>query len=156
MAVLEAFVHDPLINWALLTSTQAPPPQAVPNVVEEQASTSVKEFSSEKRGDEDEFGSSIGRPQRRSTASSTHHLLTAERALALSANAEGEDGVAIVPEELNTRALAVIRRIKDKLSGNDFAHHRSLTVEAQVELLIQESSAVENLCSCYVGWCPFW
>ena len=48
-----------------------------------------------------------------------------------------------------------MKRIKDKLTGNDFPQYRALSVEAQVELLIQESSSVENLCQCYVGWCPF-
>jgi hypothetical protein len=28
-------------------------------------------------------------------------------------------------------------------------------VPAQVEKLIQQATAVENLCQCYVGWCPF-
>ena len=81
-----------------------------------------------------------------------HHF----HALNESSGDEDGGGEGPVPEELNQRALAVIRRIKDKLSGTDFAQHGALSVEAQVELLIQESSAVENLCSCYVGWCPFW
>ena len=109
----------------------------------------------------DRFGSSIGRPERRTSITAHHHHVHAHAHLYHApgevGGGEGEDEVdGVAPEELNQRALAVIRRIKDKLSGNDFPHHRALTVEAQVELLIQESSAVENLCSCYVGWCPFW
>lgn len=153
MAVLEAFVHDPLINWSLLVTTQPQPQAAQPQPQSQLPSDAAvcaapRELNADPSMEQDTFGSSIGRPHRRSTASS--HAAVHARL--------GEEEAAEVrmPEELNQRALAVIRRIKDKLSGNDFPNRTALSVEAQVELLIQESSAVENLCQCYVGWCPFW
>ena len=31
-----------------------------------------------------------------------------------------------------------------------------VAVATQVELLINEATSLENLCQCYIGWCPFW
>ena len=31
-----------------------------------------------------------------------------------------------------------------------------LTVQTQVDRLIDEATRVQNLCQSYVGWCPFW
>jgi hypothetical protein len=63
-------------------------------------------------------------------------------------------------ENLNTRAMEVILRIQSKLAGRDFNKDISggdeLTVDEQVEKLIQEAVSVENLCELFVGWCPFW
>jgi len=162
MAVLEAFVHDPLINWALLTSSISTATPSISNNLSTSAGPAPSSAAgpiSSNREIRDEFGSSIGRPERRiSLSQHQHHHPALQYSLPpLGESTEVDEEVAdVVPEELNQRALAVVRRIKDKLTGNDFAQHGNLSVEAQVELLIQESSAVENLCQCYVGWCPFW
>ncbi len=60
------------------------------------------------------------------------------------------------PEVLNARAVAVINRVSNKLTGRDFKQHEVLDVPSQVQRLILQATAVENLCQCYVGWCPFW
>ena len=31
-----------------------------------------------------------------------------------------------------------------------------INVERQVQLLIEQATSHENLCQCYIGWCPFW
>lgn len=160
MAVFEAFVHDPLcasllfhcrflilhlgrITWGLLT-VPAPPV------------TGVEIAPLQSRDDECaslplplplsllfkcRFGSSIGRPERRTS------LVTPAPRVDEPAHAE-----------LNERALEVTRRIKDKLTGSDFAHLQltNVTVAEQVALLIADATALDNLCQCYVGWCPFW
>ena len=103
-------------------------------------------------------------------------------------------------EMLNTRAIAVLRRIQAKLTGRDFSDDDSigqlmsqgagfastidsilnstnnnttttnihgginvranqdgtLDVAAQVQRLILAATSHENLCQCYIGWCPFW
>ena len=63
-------------------------------------------------------------------------------------------------EELNSRAVAVIERVHAKLTGHDFSKSGSpsqrLDVQTQVQLLIEQAMAHENLCRCYIGWCPFW
>ena len=60
------------------------------------------------------------------------------------------------PEALNTKALAIVNRVRDKLTGRDFATDEPIDVPKQVELLIQQATSHENLCQCYIGWCPFW
>ena len=70
-------------------------------------------------------------------------------------------------EELTEKAVQVIRRVMDKLTGLDFVDHSSkvevasqhiaaLDVEEQVDKLICQAMANENLCLSYFGWCPFW
>ncbi|CAL9728832.1 serine/threonine-protein kinase Tor2p [Monosporozyma unispora] len=56
----------------------------------------------------------------------------------------------------NARATLVLRRINDKLSGNDIPHLTNLDVPEQVDKLIQQATSIENLCQHYIGWCPFW
>ena len=112
------------------------------------------------------------------------------------AQAEGAEGGTDCQEELTEKAVIVIRRVMDKLTGLDFgdalalAHRRAqaasssaavtgaidgafaaaiggrmksqtqhllaLDVEEQVDLLIRQATANENLCLSYFGWCPFW
>ncbi|KAF2145019.1 uncharacterized protein K452DRAFT_221441 [Aplosporella prunicola CBS 121167] len=125
MAVLEAFIHDPLLNWRLGSRDSPPEPS----------------FQSERRN------SLIG--------------------------LEGGDGVqssfrprhrsSIVPpgdpearEEQNARALQVLSRVKQKLTGRDFKANEELNVNAQVDRLIREATNLENLCQHYIGWCSFW
>lgn len=55
----------------------------------------------------------------------------------------------------NEKALAVINRINDKLTGKDFIHE-SLNVPDQVQKLINMATSHVNLCQLYIGWCPFW
>ena len=61
----------------------------------------------------------------------------------------------IKPEALNTRALTVINRVSNKLTGRDFKN-TTLDVQLQVQRLILQATSVENLCQCYIGWCAFW
>lgn len=56
----------------------------------------------------------------------------------------------------NARAMLVLSRITDKLTGNDFTRDKGLDVPDQVDKLIKQAMSIENLCQHYVGWCPFW
>jgi len=56
------------------------------------------------------------------------------------------------PEALNKKALAVVTRVKEKLTGRDFGNEEPLHVEEQVDFLIQQATSHENLCQCYIGW----
>jgi FKBP12-rapamycin complex-associated protein len=69
--------------------------------------------------------------------------------------------------ELNREAIHCMERVQAKLTGRDFDHSiferdfkankkDTLEVEDQVSVLIEEATSVENLCQCYIGWCPFW
>ncbi|KAL7665224.1 Serine/threonine-protein kinase TOR [[Candida] zeylanoides] len=56
----------------------------------------------------------------------------------------------------NARAALVLKRITDKLVGNDIKRMKNLDVPTQVDKLIQQATSVENLCQHYIGWCSFW
>lgn len=56
----------------------------------------------------------------------------------------------------NARAMLVLKRITNKLTGNDFRRFHELNVPEQVDKLIQQATSIENLCQHYIGWCPFW
>jgi len=72
---------------------------------------------------------------------------------------EGEGGLAH-EEALNEKALKVIRRVQDKLTGTDFPDQNELgeplDVVDQVQRLIVQATSVENLCQLFIGWCAFW
>ncbi|CAE8650452.1 unnamed protein product [Polarella glacialis] len=68
----------------------------------------------------------------------------------------GPEGVLADPMLLSSTARSVTGRVYAKLTGMDFRRGEALDVEAQVERLLQEATSHENLCQCYVGWCPFW
>lgn len=59
-------------------------------------------------------------------------------------------------EVVNEKAVKVMARVEDKLSGCDFEDDGALSVVEQVDRLIQEATDVQNLCSAFIGWCPFW
>ncbi|KAE9041787.1 Serine/threonine-protein kinase [Phytophthora rubi] len=73
-------------------------------------------------------------------------------------SALGPEGIAAPRVALNEKAVAVIRRVQAKLSGRDFEGEggEPLDVSAQVQRLISQATSHENLCQCYIGWCPFW
>ena len=60
------------------------------------------------------------------------------------------------PEALNKKALDIVQRVRDKLTGRDFDSNECFPVSKQVDLLIRQATNNENLCQCYIGWCPFW
>jgi phosphatidylinositol kinase/protein kinase (PI-3 family) len=68
---------------------------------------------------------------------------------------EGEGGLAH-EEALNEKAVKVIRRVQDKLTGTDFPdraeHGEPLDVVDQVQRLIVQATSVENLCQLFIGW----
>ena len=72
---------------------------------------------------------------------------------------DGEDA-ATHEGALNEKALKVIRRVQDKLTGTDFPDSRDgedpLVVQDQVQRLIIQATSSENLCQLFIGWCAFW
>lgn len=59
-------------------------------------------------------------------------------------------------EVQNARALQVLSRVKEKLTGKDGRPGEELNVIDQVSRLISEATNLENLCQHYIGWCSFW
>lgn len=59
-------------------------------------------------------------------------------------------------ESQNARAVEVLDRVAQKLTGRDFKNNEELDVIHQVNKLIIEATKLENLCQHYIGWCSFW
>ncbi|KAI8981018.1 armadillo-type protein [Pilobolus umbonatus] len=131
MAVLEAFVYDPLINWRLLNTQPQSPTQ-------NERMRSIETMAHDDGPDDGHRNFSVSR-----------RLNRIEVEAVANENAQG-------PELLNTRAVGVVNRVSNKLTGRDFNARVTLDVSTQVEKLIQQAMSLENLCQCYVGWCSFW
>jgi len=138
MAMLEAFVYDPLINWRLLPASDA---------------------SDEQIGRRYALGGDDH------PAASLSSSLSGYHPAASLAAPPGEAGSRVVPRQvrepvyhderaLNARALSVLQRVKSKLAGSDVGD--KVGVREQVCTLLTEAQNPENLCQLYVGWCPFW
>jgi phosphatidylinositol kinase/protein kinase (PI-3 family) len=98
-------------------------------------------------------------PSMRGSQSGTDLATSAAAVLDVSAD-KNDDEAAPLQEDLNARAVEVINRIHSKLTGRDFAttddDNDILTVEQQVDRLINEATSIENLCKLYFGWNPWW
>ncbi|KAF8421355.1 armadillo-type protein [Terfezia claveryi] len=127
MAVLEAFMHDPLMHWRL----------------------GAKESPAEQ-------GLDMSVDRRRSIVGIDAGVEGSYRHARGSRSDEFEINGTQKPEVQNARALVVLRRVKDKLTGYDFKANEELTIPDQVDKLIQQATSLECLCQHYIGWCSFW
>ena len=122
VAVLEAFIHDPLLNWRLGNRDQP----SEPSFRSERRASIMADLPSSS-------SARVGRP----------------RASTIATNNE--------PKEVqNARALQVLARVREKLTGRDFKKDQELEIPIQVEKLLSEATNLENLCQHYIGWCSFW
>ena len=68
----------------------------------------------------------------------------------------GSEGRVEKGDALNEKALKVIRRVQDKLTGTDYQTNQEvcdpLDVQDQVQRLIVQATSTENLCQLFVGW----
>ncbi|KAI9303923.1 armadillo-type protein [Cunninghamella echinulata] len=133
MAVLEAFVYDPLINWRLLNNPNPSPAQN-----RDERIRGMDRINNEELGEEGHRNFSVSR-----------RLNRIEVEAVAKENVTGH-------EMLNSRAVAVVNRVSNKLTGRDFNSRETLDVPTQVDKLIQQATSLENLCQCYIGWCAFW
>jgi FKBP12-rapamycin complex-associated protein len=72
------------------------------------------------------------------------------------AGGNGANGAPEMAEVQNARAVEVLDRVSQKLTGRDFKPEEELTVTDQVNKLIIEATKLENLSQHYIGWCSFW
>ncbi|KAH8586165.1 phosphatidylinositol 3-kinase-like protein tor2 [Bisporella sp. PMI_857] len=153
MAVLEAFIHDPLLNWRL-TGDNIPSPPG-PN------------FRSERR--ESLIASDNRRPSIMEADVPPSALMAQDptavpggppssRPRARTNSSVQGTGApdADMAETQNERAVQVLNRVKEKLTGHDFRPDEELTYILQVDKLLIEATKLENLCQHYIGWCSFW
>jgi hypothetical protein len=69
------------------------------------------------------------------------------------------DGLLNSQEELTDKAVTVVQRVLDKLTGLDFqdkTKKKALEIPEQVDMLIKQATSNENLSTCFIGWCAFW
>lgn len=139
MAVLEAFVYDPLLNWRLL------------DVAVEKIHRSKTNADGGNGGSlDDSLDDTIGLLSfGNQTKSKIPQMENIE-------SLTDTNGVHNPTEVTNKKARVIVDRVKQKLTGNDFNTQDEITVQRQVDLLIQQATNNENLCQCYIGWCPFW
>lgn len=144
MAVLEAFIHDPLLNWRLGNRESPPEPS----------------FTSERR--QSLIGEEAAVELQQIRAAGSYRARRASSALdgvgsAAADHHNSQNNMSVENKEVqNERALKVLERVKVKLTGRDFKPHEELDVERQVSKLIGQATNVENLCQHYIGWCSFW
>uniref|UniRef100_H2Y9H2 non-specific serine/threonine protein kinase n=1 Tax=Ciona savignyi TaxID=51511 RepID=H2Y9H2_CIOSA len=136
MAVLEAFVYDPLLNWRLVDRSVS---DAL-GVGHHNISLAAGDLCSQ---------GFLKRIYLYVTSHLNQSMYTLHTIVCT-----GETVVAR-PEVLNKKALAIVNRVRDKLTGCDFSSV-PIDVPTQVDYLIKQATSHENLCQCYIGWCPFW
>ena len=163
MAMLEAFVHDPLINWRLLNTDAATADSTTAHTSTSTAAaaaaaaagTVVVTVTSAGVGADDDGTEENGPAPadlRQGPPSPPRRDMTREQVLA-AYGIQGDPS-----EALNERAVTVMKRMSDKLTGRDFmpVHGENDSVTRQVSRLIGQATSHENLCQSYIGWCPFW
>ncbi|KAI9736363.1 MAG: phosphatidylinositol kinase- protein kinase tor1 [Cirrosporium novae-zelandiae] len=135
MAVLEAFIHDPLLNWRL-NSRESP---ARPNFHSERRASIIEDVGELKR------------------AQSPSSLRRRRPSVIDPGTLDPQNGTNSDNREVrNERALQVLARVREKLTGRDFKPNEKLSVSEQVDKLIAQAVSTENLCQHYIGWCSFW
>ncbi|KAJ3396989.1 phosphatidylinositol kinase- protein kinase tor1 [Lobulomyces angularis] len=128
MAVLEAFIYDPLINWFKEDLVNGKLKYIFPNfVIVEVVKEGLWNNDEEKN---DAFSRSFPHTYRK--------ICDEKKSVDLT----------------NSRALGVIKRVSNKLSGRDFAENSTLGVNCQVNKLIRSAVLLENLCQAWTGWQP--
>lgn len=156
------FIHDPLLTWRL-TNPASPPgphfnsereqaivgPQGVrarrPSILD--APVAPTEFlTAQGNGVDGMMGVPPAARNRARTNSSAAHPSSM-------VNGNGPHEMA---EVQNARAVEVLDRVAQKLTGRDFKPEEELIVTDQVNKLIIEATKLENLCQHYIGWCSFW
>jgi FKBP12-rapamycin complex-associated protein len=164
MAVLEAFVHDPLITWRLLAPASPvagglvgmPPPDApaalagARDLDDNDDDDSVEEVPSE---------AVVAAAAAAAAAAAELKSKAGDDDATTAPDDEEEAEDEVIPEVLNERALSVINRVQNKLTGRDFGPSNSeaaLDVAEQVQRLIVQATSHENLAQLYVGWCGCW
>ena len=163
MAVLEAFVYDPLLNWRLIETG----PKGKKTKITNNAAGAVGPGGAPIQ---DPLEASLSTSGANESANPLDGVLSAKKDVLeegsdvtvtgsvsadLAAPAVGSLG-GQQPEALNKKALDIVQRVRDKLTGRDFNPKECLSVKEQVDLLICQATNNENLCQCYIGWCPFW
>lgn len=162
--MIPQFIHDPLLTWRL-TNPASPPgphfnsereqaivgPQAArarrPSILD--APVAPTEFLA---AQVEVMDGLTGAPPGARARARTNSSAVPPASMA-NGNGNGPHEMA---EVQNARAVEVLDRVAQKLTGRDFKPDDELIVTDQVNKLIIEATKLENLCQHYIGWCSFW
>ena len=96
----------------------------------------------------------------------SHILHTSTSTASASVSVSASPSSVLLPQqELTERAVTVVQRVLDKLTGRDFpsaassgnsSSNKPLAISDQIDRLINEATSNDNLSTCYMGWCPLW
>ncbi|CAF4657655.1 unnamed protein product [Rotaria sp. Silwood1] len=140
MAVLEAFVHDPLLNWRLLEN----------NNNEQTPGISTTSNRSPQTGQQQQ-------PHYQPHLSTVNEEDNEHESTLGGGTQQQQNVQQVVTQPGRTiRAVEIMNRVREKLTGSDFHREQPVDIPTQVELLIKQATSHENLCQSYIGWCPFW
>lgn len=159
MALLEAFVYDPLLNWRLIEAQpkgKSMAPELIPVGANSSQVGPNGQLPKEPTGtNQIEDGDFI--TENTSDISSFHRSTVGLKQKLSLNHRQIENKLDYNNEGLNSKAVTVIARVRDKLTGRDFDFAgKPLVMYQQVDRLIKQATSHENLCQCYIGWCPFW
>ncbi|ORX73348.1 ARM repeat-containing protein [Linderina pennispora] len=150
MAVLEAFVFDPLVSWSYIQDPESNTNQEAANGTGNVSAQQKQQNQAQlKRWNMGQGGSSNAieggsRPDEKVTRAGKTKM----------ADFAGLDDKGW--QVGNPKAKAIVNRISSKLLGTDFDPNVQLTVAAQIDKLIQQATSSENLAVLYPGWVPLW
>merc|ERR1719228_629057 len=141
MAVLEAFVYDPLLNWRLIETGSKNKKAKAANTVSGSAMENVAGAA----------GESVAQMELNPLTSGEHvaprdnKTSDQEGSATLAASGNTNGSTQQQPEALNKKALDIVQRVRDKLTGRDFDPNECFAVSKQVDLLIRQATNNENL-----------
>ena len=163
IAVLEAFIHDPLLNWRL-TSRESPTETSFTS----ERRQSLMASNDSQRGHTGSLSELEAAQWHGGSRPTTRGSFRGRPRISTLTQQPGQENEN--REIQNARAVQVLARVKEKLTGTDFRvketpeqlrdpNYRKpgpLDVEQQVARLIAQATNVENICQHYIGWCSFW
>jgi FKBP12-rapamycin complex-associated protein len=152
MAVLEAFIHDPLLTWRLTNAASPVGPNFRSEREAQLAGPHAMRARRQSILDADVAPSELMANVESSAPPGRHRARTNSSAVPDGIQANGAEE----RESQNARAIEVLDRVSQKLTGRDFKPNEELDVINQVNKLIIEATKLENLCQHYIGWCSFW
>jgi len=154
MAMLEAFVYDPLISWRLLNTAAKQPSPEQRGGGRSSAQASHPEVLDPSLGGNNADATSMAASLRIHRTES--QVMRGALAGSMAGSVIDIEAGSVLESEHTTAQSAAITRIRNKLNGDDFDGEQRLGVEEQVQKLIEEATSPENLSKSFKGWCPFW
>ena len=150
------FIHDPLLTWRL-TNNASP---AGPNFQSEREAALAGPNGPRARR-QSILEADVAPSELLAAGGNPPGPPTTSRTRARTNSSAAPDGVLVngaaqEAESQNARAVEVLDRVSQKLTGRDFKTDEELDVISQVNKLIMEATKLENLCQHYIGWCSFW